>query len=232
MPKFAPNTGFKMPGIGSKNIDSPGNFRDEQHVDKVGYCDNTEERMLPEGSSPLKARYTTSGYLKDIEVLDFPTAPGKKEVKPPADKPPETKKIEKKTIAPEKGKKVDFNADQDFGKIDSPKIGMNETGTKKIGVSDKVTGTPKSTTGKGKYTDAMAYKNLSAEAKKKAGTSAEFSTKASAYRKKAGTGVNVATKGGLRDAAASTSGTAGAKTGQAVSDAAKKLRDGIKGIFS
>ena len=225
MPKFAPNTGFKMPGIGSKNIDSPGNFRDEQHVDKVGYCDNTEERMLPEGSSPLKARYTTSGYLKDIEVLEFPTAPGKKEVKPPADKPPETKKIEKKKIAPEKGQEVDFKADQNFGKI---KSATTDTGK----VSDKVTGTPKSTTGKGKYTDAMAYKNLGAEAKKKAGTLNEFSTKASAYRKKAGTGVNVATKGGLRDAAASTSGTAGAKTGQAVSDAAKKLKDGIKGIFS
>ena len=72
MPKFAPNTGFKMPGIGSKNIDSPGNFRDEQHVDKVGYCDTTEDSMLPEGSSPLKARYTTTGYRKDIKELDVP----------------------------------------------------------------------------------------------------------------------------------------------------------------
>tara|TARA_B110000259_G_C13946746_1_gene375053 strand:+ start:348 stop:980 length:633 start_codon:yes stop_codon:yes gene_type:complete len=72
MPKFAPNTGFKMPGVGSKNIDSPGNFRDEQHVDKVGYCDTTEDRMLPEGSSPLKARYTQSGYLKDLDAISIP----------------------------------------------------------------------------------------------------------------------------------------------------------------
>ena len=74
MPNFAPNKGFKMPGVGSKNIDSPGNFRDEQHVDKVGYCDTTEDSMLPEGSSPLKARYTTTGYRKDIDVLELPKA--------------------------------------------------------------------------------------------------------------------------------------------------------------
>ena len=72
MPIFPPNKGFKMPGVGSKNIDSPGNFRDEQHVDKVGYCDATEDSMLPELSSPFKARYTPSGYLKDIDVLTIP----------------------------------------------------------------------------------------------------------------------------------------------------------------
>ena len=74
MPKFAPNTGFKMPGVGSRNIDSPGNFRDEQHVDKVGYCDTTEDSMLPEGSSPLKARYTSSGYLKDLDAIRIPSS--------------------------------------------------------------------------------------------------------------------------------------------------------------
>ena len=74
MPKFAPNTGFKMPGIGSKNIDSPGNFRDEQHVDKVGYCDTTEDSMLPEGSSPLKVRYASSGYLKDLDAISVPVS--------------------------------------------------------------------------------------------------------------------------------------------------------------
>ena len=97
MPKFAPNTGFKMPGVGSRNIDSPGNFRDEQHVDKMGYCDTTEDRMLPEGSSPLKARYTTTGYRKDIKELDLPQgAPAKEDEvyektetieNPPAEKP-------------------------------------------------------------------------------------------------------------------------------------------------
>lgn len=54
MPKFPPNTGFKMPGIGSKEIDSPSNFRDEHHVDKMGYCEDTPDEMLPLGSSPLK----------------------------------------------------------------------------------------------------------------------------------------------------------------------------------
>ena len=231
MPKFAPNTGFKMPGVGSKNIDSPGNFRDEQHVDKVGYCDNTEERMLPEGSSPLKVRYTTSGYRKDLKVLDFPGPGKKKEVKPPEDKPPETKKVEKKTIAPEKGKEVDFNADQDFGKIKSP-----TTDTEKV--SDKVTGTPKSGTPKsGKtYTDKMAWKNMTDKQQGKYEGFSDFTGKASSYRGKAGTGTNVTKDGVSRDFAASTSGTAGAKTGQAVSDAAKKAAkkaaDKIKGIFS
>ena len=74
MPKFAPNTGFKMPGVGSKEIDSPSNFRDEQHVDKVGYCDTTEDSMLPKGSSPLKARYTSSGYLKDLDAISIPVS--------------------------------------------------------------------------------------------------------------------------------------------------------------
>lgn len=74
MPKFDENTGFKMPGVGSKEIDSPGNFRDEHHVDKMGYCDNTPDDMLPEGSSPLKARYTSSGYLKDLDVIRVPRA--------------------------------------------------------------------------------------------------------------------------------------------------------------
>ena len=78
MPKFDENTGFKMPGVGSKEIDSPGNFRDEHHVDKMGYCDNTPDDMLPEGSSPLKARYTSSGYLKDLDVIRVPR-PAKKE---------------------------------------------------------------------------------------------------------------------------------------------------------
>ncbi len=54
MPKFPPNTGFKMPGIGSKEINSPSNFRDDHHVDKMGYCEDTPDEMLPLGSSPLK----------------------------------------------------------------------------------------------------------------------------------------------------------------------------------
>ena len=52
MPKFPKNTGFKMPGVGSKEKHTPGNFREDHHVDKVGYCDDTPINMLPPGSSP------------------------------------------------------------------------------------------------------------------------------------------------------------------------------------
>ncbi len=94
MPKFDKNTGFKMPGVGSKELDSPGNFRDEHHVDKMGYCDNTPDDMLPEGSSPLKARYTSSGYLKDLDVITLPRVK-KKDTPPPSSS--------KKTTPPKKG---------------------------------------------------------------------------------------------------------------------------------
>jgi hypothetical protein len=53
MPKFQKNKGFKMPGIGSKEKHTPGNFREEHHVDKMGYCDDTPLNMLPPGSSPV-----------------------------------------------------------------------------------------------------------------------------------------------------------------------------------
>jgi len=56
MPNFPENTGFKMPGIGSKEISTPGGFRADQGVEEVGYCDNTESHMLPSGSSPLTAK--------------------------------------------------------------------------------------------------------------------------------------------------------------------------------
>ena len=52
MPKFPKNTGFKMPGVGSKEKHTPGHFREDHHVDKVGYCDDTPINMLPPGSSP------------------------------------------------------------------------------------------------------------------------------------------------------------------------------------
>ena len=111
MPNFAPNKGFKMPGVGSKNIDSPGNFRDEQHVDKVGYCDTTEDSMLPEGSSPLKARYTQSGYLKDLDAISIPQ--GKKTTATKAPKKQEKVVVKKEDTKPTK-KKVDFRANRKF----------------------------------------------------------------------------------------------------------------------
>lgn len=112
MPKFAPNTGFKMPGVGSKEIDSPSNFRDEQHVDKVGYCDTTEDSMLPKGSSPLKARYTSSGYLKDLDAISIPVSKKSESKTKPTPKPEPEKKS--------KGVIMGVNADYDFGKIKAP----------------------------------------------------------------------------------------------------------------
>ena len=53
MPKFQENTGFKLPGVGSKEIDTPGVFRKEHGVEDVGYCKCTEPHMMPKGSSPL-----------------------------------------------------------------------------------------------------------------------------------------------------------------------------------
>jgi len=72
MPKFPPNTGFKMPGIGSKEVNSPSNFREDHHVDKMGYCDTTPDDMLPSGSSPLK--YTSS--LDDDPYTSVRYTPG------------------------------------------------------------------------------------------------------------------------------------------------------------
>jgi hypothetical protein len=63
MPKFPENTGFKLPGIGSKEKDTPGNFREDQRVEDVGYCDNTEAHMLPQGSSPLLATDDPKDWL-------------------------------------------------------------------------------------------------------------------------------------------------------------------------
>ena len=119
MPKFAPNTGFKMPGVGSKNIDSPGNFRDEQHVDKVGYCDTTEDSMLPEGSSPLKARYTSSGYLKDLDAIRIPSS--------------------KKSKCPEGSKLVDGKCVPiNDGKVKQNKTSTSKSKTQKLDIEAKM----------------------------------------------------------------------------------------------
>ena len=152
MPNFAPNKGFKMPGVGSKNIDSPGNFRDEQHVDKVGYCDTTEDSMLPEGSSPLKARYTQSGYLKDLDAISIPQ--GKKTTATKAPKKQEKVVVKKEETKPTK-KKVDFNAKQDFGKIE-PKY-------KAVKVEGKTPSKTTTTSYQGKKMSDKAWKALTPE---------------------------------------------------------------------
>ena len=67
MPKFPKNTGFKLPGLNSRELDTPGGFRKDQGVEDVGYCDNTEFSMLPQGSSPLllvKPEYYKTTYTK------------------------------------------------------------------------------------------------------------------------------------------------------------------------
>ena len=101
MPKFPKNTGFKLPGIGSKEINTPGNFRKSQKVEDVGYCDNTEFHMLPPGSSPLLARddHHDTGWLI-----------------PPVDKPSFTGSVDTSTKRwPTKGKEDDGGGD-DGGK--------------------------------------------------------------------------------------------------------------------
>ena len=83
MPNFPKNKGFKLPGMGSKEIDTPGNFRKDQKVEDVGYCSDTESHMLPKGSSPLLA---TDSDLHDTSWLvpraDKPSYTGSRAAKP------------------------------------------------------------------------------------------------------------------------------------------------------
>ena len=186
MPNFAPNKGFKMPGVGSKNIDSPGNFRDEQHVDKVGYCDTTEDSMLPEGSSPLKARYTTSGYRKDLKEVDL-NLRKKKEGCPEG----YVKKGEECVKLPENKKQpVDKKPKTDV-KFDDTVNQEPITPTDTLKVSDKVTGTPKVPKTK-KY---IKYSDL------EGGSSGAAATAARAENKASGRGDFASTtgKGGRKD---------------------------------
>ena len=148
MPKFDENTGFKMPGVGSKEIDSPSNFRDEHHVDKMGYCDNTPDDMLPEGSSPLKARYTSSGYLKDLDVITLPRVKKKDTPPPSSSKKPPPQKINPK------------------GSVKVPKLGDLDISYDK---TVTVKGPSKTTTGgyKGKKMSDEAWKALSPEERRR-----------------------------------------------------------------
>ena len=106
MPKFPKNTGFKLPGIGSREIDTPGNFRKSQKVEDVGYCLNTEPNMLPKGSSPLLA---TESDLHDTSWLvpkaDKPSYTGSRSTKPwPTKKkdktPPEVETTKESDLKP------------------------------------------------------------------------------------------------------------------------------------
>ena len=154
MPKFATNTGFKMPGVGSRNIDSPGNFRDEQHVDKVGYCDTTEDSMLPEGSSPLKARYTTSGYRKDLKEVDL-NLRKKKEGCPEG----YVKKGEECVKLPEKKKQPEVKKPVDEKVNPKGSVKVPELGETKIEPNYKDTTVSGNSKGKTSYSGGGKLKN-------------------------------------------------------------------------
>jgi len=76
MPRFPKSTGFKLPGVGGRNVDTPGGFRKDQNAESVGYCSNTEESMLPSGSSPLlaKGQHHDTGWI--VPPADTPSYTG------------------------------------------------------------------------------------------------------------------------------------------------------------
>jgi len=103
MPKFPKNTGFKLPGLSSRELNTPGGFRKDQGVEDVGYCDNTEFSMLPQGSSPLllvkpeyyKTTYTKTNWPKGKGMPEIQLNNKEEEVE---ETPPADKKIPKKQI--------------------------------------------------------------------------------------------------------------------------------------
>ena len=132
MPKFAPNTGFRMPGLGSKEKNSASNFRDEHHVDKVGYCDNTPDEMLPSGSSPLSYKpivdddpYTSARYSGELAVNIPDPRP--------------------KTREKEEGGSTVYNITNNNGRLDE--IGKTGKNTDR----EKISNTTAATTTKSKY---------------------------------------------------------------------------------
>ena len=184
MPKFAPNTGFKMPGVGSKNIDSPGNFRDEQHVDKVGYCDTTEDSMLPEGSSPLKARYTSSGYLKDLDAIRIPSS--KKSGCPKG-----SKLVDGKCVPVGNTKKPPPQKVNPKGSVKVPELGETDISYDKTvtvkGPSKKTKTTPGSKKGGTGVSYSDKFNNLSKAKQKEFGSVENFKKAGEEYWKKKNT---------------------------------------------
>jgi len=90
MPEFPENTGFKLPGLGAREVNTPGNFREDSSA-----CAGT-----PKGTSPLLAidldaivpQYYKTSYTK----TNWPTfrrkSKGKSECSDGATKDPETGK--------------------------------------------------------------------------------------------------------------------------------------------
>jgi hypothetical protein len=181
MPKFAPNTGFKMPGVGSKEIDSPSNFRDEQHVDKVGYCDTTEDSMLPQGSSPLKARYTSSGYLKDLDAISIPSS--KKSGCPEG-----SKLVDGKCVPVGDTKKSPPQKVNPKGSVEVPELGETDISYDKTvtvkGPSKKTTTTPGSKKGGTGVSYSDKFKNLSKAKQEEFGSVENFKKAGEDYWKK------------------------------------------------
>ena len=183
MPKFDENTGFKMPGVGSKEIDSPGNFRDEHHVDKMGYCDNTPDDMLPEGSSPLKARYTSSGYLKDLDVIRVPRA-SKKEC------PEGSVKKDGKCVPINDGKKPPPQKINPKGSVKVPELGETDISYDKtvtVKGPSKTTTTPGSKKGGTGVSYSDKFNNLSKAKQKEFGSVENFKKAGEEYWKKKNT---------------------------------------------
>ena len=144
--KFGKGNGFKMPGLGSKEISTPGSFRQEQGVEDVGYCLNTEQSMLPQGSSPLLAK-DASFLIPDYYSTTYTGSSGGGD--------------QKKTIVEE----------GESGSEDDPKdnkvVNNNNTTEKETNTTSKSTETPGIITfdqflqDKGENTDAKDYRKRS-----------------------------------------------------------------------
>jgi len=116
MPRFPKNTGFKLPGVGGRNVSTPGGFRKDQNAESVGYCSNTEESMLPAGSSPLlaKAQHHDTGWI--VPPADTPSYTGSnwpvKKKKTPGggtEEVDEAATPDKTTVTPPEEKEIKLN---------------------------------------------------------------------------------------------------------------------------
>ena len=143
MPKFQENTGFKLPGVGSKEIDTPGVFRKDQGVEDVGYCSNTEPHMLPKGSSPLLKsmidQVVPEYYRTSYTRTSWPVQKGaKSETKTANPEEIKTTTSEEKSETKDKGINININNTNNAGGAGNlNKIGEKEQLTFKTQGSDQ-----------------------------------------------------------------------------------------------
>ncbi len=185
MPKFQENTGFKLPGVGSKEIDTPGVFRKDQGVEDVGYCSNTEPHMLPKGSSPLlksmidqvvpeyyRTSYTRANWpVKRAKTEETKTANPDDNKQTPGGKPGDVKQEVVVNVGGGQNKKDWSNEFNKFIKDDTPK----DTGTSTNTDREKITTTKPGKSMRQAYDDALklgfrtadeSFEDYSARAKK------------------------------------------------------------------